>query len=136
MLFLERENTENMDPREDRTSAVRSGLVNLLLEKMRGFQNTGQQAQSTPTLPPTRDLGGSPAQQQQPEQQQNGHGHGMSPQLPSLDFVNNRSETRGALTPITERTLESVDFRNSRSLSTEKNSPHGRSAVRRSAYPG
>lgn len=64
-----------MDPREDRTSTVRSRLQNIVLEEIR---------------------------------------------------ANTRAQTRGALTPITKRSLESVDFRNSRSMSMEKNSPQGR----------
>lgn len=38
LLFLDRELAETLDPRDDRTSAVRSRLLNILLQRMRGTE--------------------------------------------------------------------------------------------------
>ena len=56
-LFLEREAAEKLDPRDDRTSGVRSRLQNILLEKMRTFQSPAQpglpiNTNGAPSLPP------------------------------------------------------------------------------------
>ena len=107
-----------MDPRDDRTSAVRNRLASILLEKMRavpGFEQSVQPG-GPPLLPPIANMNNS-----QP-QQQNGQADGSAPLLPSLDFNSPPPElrNRGALTPITERTLESVDYRASRSFSGEQ----------------
>ena len=100
-----------MDPRDDRTPAVRARLLNILLDKMHGPSPPGG-ANSTdvaPSLPPLQTSG-----------LQNGHTNGTSiPVLPQLDFEGPRSQNKGALTPITERTTESIDIRGSRSLSSE-----------------
>ena len=101
-----------MDPRDDRTPAVRARLLNILLDKMHGRQG--------PNLPEGVISEGVTPSLQTPGIQ-NGHTNGTSslPILPQLDFEGPRSQNRGALTPITERTMESFDVRGSRSLSSE-----------------
>ena len=104
-----------MDPRDDRTSAVRKRLLNILLEKMRAVPGFEQSA-GPPSLPPIQ-TSGITQQQQQP--QQNSLTNGSASLLPSFNFDSSpsgpdpRERGRGALTPITERTLESVDYRRS-----------------------
>ncbi|KAF9007597.1 hypothetical protein BDQ17DRAFT_1324157 [Cyathus striatus] len=112
-LFLDREAAEKMDPREERTSAIRSCLLNYLQERMAGAERPTvamvnsrpplQQRSSTlsevpPSLPPIGGLNGS--EQQGQEQQE---GVKLKPlQLPPLSFESTPAE-RGPLTPITER---------------------------------
>ncbi|KAF9456625.1 hypothetical protein BDZ94DRAFT_1314985 [Collybia nuda] len=60
LLFLDRELAETLDPRDDRTSAVRSRLINILLERMRGHEPplsqhsipSNQSTDKPPILPP------------------------------------------------------------------------------------
>ncbi|KAF8632220.1 hypothetical protein AX15_001978 [Amanita polypyramis BW_CC] len=83
-LFLDREAAETLDPRHDRTSAVRSNLQKLLFHKM---QNTGVR-----TVSPER-------QQQLPEQSNPNAIFG--PQLPPLSFADIGLH-RSPLTPVAE----------------------------------
>jgi CCR4-NOT transcriptional complex subunit CAF120 len=102
-----------MDPRDERTSVVRGRLIGILLEKMRAVP---------PSLPPIPTSPDKENSEQQQQQQQNGQAAGAAPTLPSLNFGTNRD--RGTLTPITERTLESVDLKQTRSTSGDRNTPH------------
>ncbi|KAH6909140.1 hypothetical protein BKA70DRAFT_1222038 [Coprinopsis sp. MPI-PUGE-AT-0042] len=106
-LFMDRESVETMDPRDDRTSVIRSHLRDFLLNFMR---NTTVQAvpkaapqavnEAPPSLPPINGLGSATTQ------------HGGGPQLPAMNLQGRR------LTPITEggsvlthsNTLGSMDF--------------------------
>jgi CCR4-NOT transcriptional complex subunit CAF120 len=84
LLFLDREFAETMDPREDRTSAVRSQLLNILLSRMRGVA-------AGPDASPVADPSAGPS---------------AGPQLPPLRFEPSAANTRPErhqLTPITER---------------------------------
>lgn len=76
-LFLDRELAETLDPRDDRTSAVRSRLLNVLMDRMHG--------------PPV----GDPAQIEQGQR-------GGAP-LPPLSTFGNGPRGQSLLTPITER---------------------------------
>ncbi|KAH7930213.1 hypothetical protein BV22DRAFT_1043400 [Leucogyrophana mollusca] len=140
LLFLDREVAETMDPRDDRTSAVRSRLLNVLHERMHGPDSRGQPtAPGVPALPPL-NLNNSPQPpQQQPQQYNiqstigngNGNGNGQLPQLPelpSLDFDSSaqQQDSAGAraLSPITEHsttreTLADFALTQSRSMSSE-----------------
>lgn len=93
---------ESLDPRDDRTSAIRSKLLELLMGRIRQQQPQLVQQRSTrhpssdqpPTDPPPSIASGSS------NQQQNGNaGQAGGPQLPPLNF--NEQEAR-VLTPITE----------------------------------
>ncbi|KAL0574993.1 hypothetical protein V5O48_006981 [Marasmius crinis-equi] len=96
LLFLEREQAEKFDPREERTSVIRSRFVDIMAQKMQQSDPTqggGQQRASTAP------------------------GSGRGYQLPPLSFdrTNNHDEDRHLLTPITERS--SVYTHHGRSMS-------------------
>ncbi|KAF6759942.1 hypothetical protein DFP72DRAFT_121002 [Ephemerocybe angulata] len=114
-LFLDREAVENMDPRDDRTSVIRSRLREMLIdfikspvqqEPPRNGPNGGP-----PSLPPISGVGEGPSESQG---QQNGAQQqrlGSGPQLPPLSFGANSerpAEIGRPLTPITERDRDSV----------------------------
>ncbi|KAF9052500.1 hypothetical protein BDZ89DRAFT_1125915 [Hymenopellis radicata] len=82
LLFLDRELAETLDPREDGTSTIRSRLLNILFDRMRGVQ-------------PAASNGAAPA----------GGSGGPGPQLPPLSFDNMQPQNheRHLLTPITEK---------------------------------
>ncbi|KAI0322749.1 hypothetical protein OF83DRAFT_1167243 [Amylostereum chailletii] len=100
-LFLEREAAETMDPREDRTSAVRSRLFNILTERMQsqGILPRGPKVSSPPTLPPL-PMEESPTEASPPDKPPS------LPQLPPLSFGASQDESssnsKAVLTPITE----------------------------------
>ncbi|KAG2154048.1 hypothetical protein DEU56DRAFT_952095 [Suillus clintonianus] len=135
LLFLDREVAESMDPRDDRTSAIRNRLLNILFSRMPELRATS----APPPLPPMA-LGADPNRppQQQPSQNvaqprsqtQNGQ-PGYVPQLPTINF-DLRSPpdlTVGhALSPITERSVTRETFPDfphtqSRSMSNEHHGP-------------
>ncbi|KAG1781697.1 hypothetical protein EV702DRAFT_1042160 [Suillus placidus] len=135
LLFLDREVAESMDPRDDRTSAIRNRLLNILHSRMPELR-----AKSPPPPLPPMSLGTDPnrPQQQQPSQNiaqprsqtQNGQ-HVNVPQLPTINF-DLRSPpdlTVGhALSPITEQsatreTLPDFPHTQSRSMSNERPGP-------------
>ncbi|KAJ7773402.1 hypothetical protein B0H16DRAFT_1672944 [Mycena metata] len=115
LLFLERDQAETLDVRDDRTSSIRARLLNILLERMPQKDPTArapggplppQQQQplqrpldAPPLLPPIGDFG-SPTQSPPPR---------ASPQLPPLSFGAGAVEspapasTGSQLTPISER---------------------------------
>ncbi|KAF8071834.1 hypothetical protein FPV67DRAFT_1411572 [Lyophyllum atratum] len=107
LLFLDRELAETLDPRDDRTSSVRSRLIGILLDRMRGHEVPPKlaSADKPPTLPP---IGGNsePPQQQtlsSPGSQVSSNSPG--PQLPPLTFAGTASSQphgNTPLTPITE----------------------------------
>ncbi|KXN80890.1 hypothetical protein AN958_06934 [Leucoagaricus sp. SymC.cos] len=111
LLFLDREAVEALDPRDDRTSAIRSKLLELLSERMRQQQpqlvqprpsGSRKSSEQPPTLPPISSVGGNDPGAQT---QQNGTSSsaGAGPQLPPLNFSNtNRHQGDRMLTPITE----------------------------------
>ncbi|KAI6042615.1 hypothetical protein EDC04DRAFT_2968693 [Pisolithus marmoratus] len=87
LLFLEREPAETMNPREDRTSAIRSRLLSILSERVVSIdpaRNGGPPA--LPHISPSAGL----LSQQQPSGQTPGEG---LPQLPSLNFDSAASQT-------------------------------------------
>ncbi|TFY80845.1 hypothetical protein EWM64_g3163 [Hericium alpestre] len=111
LLFLEREMAESMDPRDDRTSAVRSRLLNILLERMQGLKNPAEGPQAStsgtsksgpstsgpPTLPPL------PSMESQPQGERTLADKSLLPQLPPLDFDSSQQpESKRTLSPITE----------------------------------
>ncbi|KAI0065314.1 hypothetical protein BV25DRAFT_162900 [Artomyces pyxidatus] len=112
-LFLEREAAETMDPRDDRTSAVRSRLLNILLDRMQGLpprRSAGAHSSMPPTLPPLhssdseRGTGGGNAS----------NTSGSTPQLPPFSFGSSeppRDPAKRILTPITEGSQASPEYR-------------------------
>ena len=105
MLFLDREAVEAMDPRDDRTSVIRSKLLELLAERMRQQQPQLVQPRPSPanrtsseqpsTLPPIT-AGSEPNAQNSPVLPD-------GPQLPPLSFAGVHNQDRDKmLTPIAE----------------------------------
>lgn len=122
-LFLARELAENLDPRDDRTSATRSQLLHILWDRMRG---SPEHSQSPPGS--TSPGGGPPVLPPLGEGLQNGQqssnslmGSSQALQLPPLSFQSSHLEhdlpavppPARVLTPITERS----DASNSRYFS-------------------
>ncbi|KAA1467641.1 hypothetical protein DENSPDRAFT_877486 [Dentipellis sp. KUC8613] len=95
LLFLEREMAESMDPRDDRTSAVRSRLLQILLDRAQGFTARASTS-GPPTLPPLPSMESNP--------QDKGEGSSKSFQLPPLNFDSSKQPegTKRNLSPITE----------------------------------
>ncbi|KAI6128981.1 hypothetical protein EDD16DRAFT_29450 [Pisolithus croceorrhizus] len=133
LLFLERELAETMNPREDRTSAIRSRLLGILSERM-GSTDPSTRRDGPPALPPISSPAGL-LSQQQPSSQVPGEALRL-PQLPALNFDSvasptpappvNRSPVQEpalgrALSPIAER-------QHSPSLSGDPKLAHSRSA--------
>ncbi|KAJ7928929.1 hypothetical protein B0H13DRAFT_969709 [Mycena leptocephala] len=135
LLFLEREQAETLDVRDDRTSAIRSRLLNILLERMPGRAPGPPQQQQQPvqqrtldgppSLPPIGDFGSPPPQSPPTEAR-------ASPQLPPLSFGSENqapaSSSQG-LTPISERSSV-MTHRNTQSIdSTTVLSPQRKSTL-------
>ncbi|KAK7690672.1 hypothetical protein QCA50_005771 [Cerrena zonata] len=122
LLFLDRELAETLDVRDDRTSSTRTGLRQILWDRMRGSSPDSNQPppiakDAPPTLPPlprvseaTSDEGhASGSQQRVPLEQR------LSMQLPPMDFERDQgssslnmnkppeNQTPRLLTPITEQ---------------------------------
>ncbi|KAI0367809.1 hypothetical protein BV20DRAFT_970135 [Pilatotrama ljubarskyi] len=132
LLFLDREFAETLDPRDDRTSAIRSQLQHILLDRMNGVGPDAPagppSASGPPTLPPVPHVAVDELQEAPPEPGTSSMGAGTSLQLPPLSFDSTpMHEDQSALpaeadkrplTPITERSvpLEAA----SRSMSGEK----------------
>ncbi|KAJ8072371.1 hypothetical protein PM082_015930 [Marasmius tenuissimus] len=89
LLFLEREQAEKFDPREERTTVIRARYSAAMTQKMQ--HSDPSQAGPQPRTS-TSDSGGA-------------SGSGRGYQLPPLSFdrTNNQQEERHLLTPITER---------------------------------
>ncbi|KAI5983349.1 hypothetical protein EDD15DRAFT_2390858 [Pisolithus albus] len=115
LLFLEREFAETMDPRESRTSAVRSRLLGILSERMGSIEPLTRR-DGPPALPPISSSAGL-LPQQQPSSQVPREALEL-PQLPAFSFDStasavpappvNRSPVQEpiparALSPIAER---------------------------------
>ncbi|KAJ6609223.1 hypothetical protein B0H10DRAFT_2226083 [Mycena sp. CBHHK59/15] len=111
LLFLDREQAETLDVRDDRTSSIRARLLNILLERMPlkdpMRSPTAQQQlpsrpslDAPPSLPPIGDFGSSSPPL---------GGTRSSPQLPPLSFGSAENpeapqqQERHPLTPISER---------------------------------
>ncbi|EEB90204.1 hypothetical protein MPER_11619 [Moniliophthora perniciosa FA553] len=95
LLFLEREQAEKFDPREERTSAIRSCFLNVLAQKMQQPDpaRTPQGHQRAPSLPPIGSSDSAPTTT-----------GNRGPQLPPLSFDRiDQQQDRHLLTPITER---------------------------------
>lgn len=132
LLFLEREFAETMDPRESRTSAVRSRLLGILSERMASIEPLTRR-DGPPALPPISSSAGL-LPQQQPFSQVPREALEL-PQLPAFSFDSaaspapappvNRSPVQEpvlarALSPIAER-------QHSPSLSGDPKLAHSRS---------
>ncbi|TDL25788.1 hypothetical protein BD410DRAFT_826381 [Rickenella mellea] len=97
MLFLEREAAESLDPRDDRTSAVRANLQSILAEKVRmqgpspgspppGQMNGGaRHASPPPSLPPLQRFNSDNSNITQQQQQQQAQSPSQSPPPPAKD---------------------------------------------------
>ncbi|KAJ7285099.1 hypothetical protein C8J57DRAFT_709501 [Mycena rebaudengoi] len=111
LLFLDREQAETLDVRDDRTSSIRARLLNILLERLPqkdptrspgspGLGGPQQRADGPPLLPPMNNFGN-------PNTPQNSSPLASqplsSPQLPPLTFGEAPTPERQPLTPITER---------------------------------
>ncbi|KAG6334647.1 hypothetical protein ID866_4443 [Astraeus odoratus] len=145
LLFLDRELAEKMDPREDRTSAIRSGFLSILSERI-STVDPNTRPDGPPALPPLSLSSGSPTQDQPPSAspgagQANGESSHLS-HLPVFNFDKSTSQVQGqalptvpahlqdiplgrSLSPIVERTHSqslSGDVARSRSA-TEENQP-------------
>ncbi|KAI9066236.1 hypothetical protein FKP32DRAFT_1673985 [Trametes sanguinea] len=137
LLFLDREFAETLDPRDDRTSIIRSQLQRILLDRMNGVGPDGPTGPAVPpvnngppSLPPVPHVAADepPDEPEAGPSQQPASNGGMSLQLPPLSFdttpmhdekpAAQQEDDRRPLTPITERSvpLEAA----SRSLSGEK----------------
>ncbi|KAF5382113.1 hypothetical protein D9615_004450 [Tricholomella constricta] len=114
LLFLDRELAETLDPRDERTSSIRSRLIGILLDRMRGHEIHAQppkmvSSDKPPTLSP---IGGNNTEATQ-QQASSGPGSQDSssppgPQLPPLSFGGTPptelpASEKKPLTPITER---------------------------------
>ncbi|KAI0635974.1 hypothetical protein C8Q77DRAFT_1155712 [Trametes polyzona] len=117
LLFLDRELAETLDPRDDRTSAIRSQLQRILVDRMNG---TGPDGPATPpasagppTLPPVPHVSADEPPQSAAEGGSSTAGDSL--QLPPLSFDSTpmHEDRSGAatdldrrpLTPITERSV-------------------------------
>ena len=90
---------ESMDPRDDRTSAVRSRLLNTLLDRMQGKPSHAPRASSSPpTLPPIP----SARSEEEHEDEASGSRLAPMPQLPALSFDAQAQDSKRILTPISE----------------------------------
>ncbi|KAJ6508021.1 hypothetical protein C8R47DRAFT_1174345 [Mycena vitilis] len=130
LLFLEREQAETLDVRDDRTSAIRSRLISILSERMPQkdpahapppHQPLQQRpADAPPSLPPIGEFGGSQAQSPTLS-----GGARNGPQLPPLTFGGENqapeAESRGphGLTPISERSSVAPSARNTNSIDSQ-----------------
>ncbi|KAG5646986.1 hypothetical protein DXG03_001710 [Asterophora parasitica] len=93
LLFLDRELAETLDPRDERTSSIRSRLIGILLDRIRRPEVQPPRIVSpskAPILPP---IGGNITNNTPPPQQQQGPGlqtpsNNGGPQLPPLSFGN------------------------------------------------
>ncbi|TFK70340.1 hypothetical protein BDN72DRAFT_877898 [Pluteus cervinus] len=100
LLFLDRELAETHDPRDERTSSIRSRLLNILLERMRA--GAVGPLTASPTTP-------DPDNQPAPATGNTTNG----PQLPPLSFGNTTTPNPPdkPLTPITERSSIHTNIR-------------------------
>lgn len=120
LLFLDRELAETMDPRDDRTSTVRSSLLNVLHERIPRIDPQSRPG-APPALPPLT-VGAEPSQQ---------HPLPVPPAAQGVEQSQSRlvdSTVGRALTPITElnsarETL--TDSAHPPDLSLPTNQPHG-----------
>ncbi|SJL09702.1 uncharacterized protein ARMOST_13083 [Armillaria ostoyae] len=115
LLFLDRELAETLDPRDDGTSVIRSRLLSILHDRMRGMEPPAPQNHGQTSLP----SGGPGTGPQQSRTFLSG------PQLPPLSFDNTQSQPqeRHLLTPITE---QSSIYTHGRSMSVDGQSILGR----------
>ncbi|RDB26418.1 hypothetical protein Hypma_006695 [Hypsizygus marmoreus] len=108
LLFLDRELAETLDPREERTSAIRSRLIGILLDRMRGYAPPSQPprlaaSDTAPSLPPIGGVSNDNLQQVGTSPPAS-----SLPQLPPLSFTGTAPSQapppeKKQLTPITER---------------------------------
>ncbi|KAG6888430.1 hypothetical protein C0992_008510 [Termitomyces sp. T32_za158] len=99
LLFLARELAETLDPREESTSSIRSRLIGILLDRMRGHEPPRLVApERPPTLPP---IGGAQSRPSADPSPPPANSAGPSFQLPPLSFS-------GTATPEDEKPLSPV----------------------------
>ncbi|KAJ7126884.1 hypothetical protein C8R44DRAFT_779806 [Mycena epipterygia] len=131
LLFLERDQAETLDVRDDRTSSIRARLLNIVLERMpqkdpMRSPTLPQQQQiqqrtldAPPLLPPIGDFGNGPRQSPPPTETR------ASPQLPPLSFRSSGNQDtstpqeRNPLTPISERSSVLTTARNMSSIDSQ-----------------
>ncbi|EJF64913.1 hypothetical protein DICSQDRAFT_159886 [Dichomitus squalens LYAD-421 SS1] len=143
LLFLDREFAETLDPRDDRTSAIRSQLQRILLDRMSGVGPGGPPPvpKGPPTLPPLPEVdlldNGNQQPPQPPPQPQSPPGNGsLSLQLPPLSFdsdvINANTRTEEDQRPLSRISERSTPLEG-RSLSAGK-STLGPSGGRTSSF--
>ncbi|PFH52925.1 hypothetical protein AMATHDRAFT_172403 [Amanita thiersii Skay4041] len=100
-LFLEREVAESLDPRDDRTSAIRLGFQKLLRDRMQNMEirTVAQPQPQQPQAQQQQQL----LQIQSQQTQQPDAAPGLGPQLPPLSFGELNLHERSQLSPVTER---------------------------------
>ncbi|KAG6856890.1 hypothetical protein H0H87_012471 [Tephrocybe sp. NHM501043] len=89
LLFLDRELAEILDPRDEHTSSIRSRLIGILLDRMRGHDPRPAPSDLPPSLPPIGNNVVAVPQQQTPSApapQPVSNVSGSSFQLPPLSF--------------------------------------------------
>ncbi|KAK0469710.1 uncharacterized protein EV420DRAFT_1661127, partial [Desarmillaria tabescens] len=116
LLFLDRELAETLDPRDDATSIVRSRLLGILHDRMRGMEPPAPQNHIQASSLTSTGLGNGPQQSRTVL---------SGPQLPPLSFDNtqNQPQERHLLTPITE---QSSIYTHGRPMSVDGQSILGR----------
>lgn len=104
-LFLERESAETMDPRTDRTSAVRSRLLNILSLRIQATSS-----QSATPQPSNSNAFPSLNSMEEPATGMPQDGSNSLPRIPSLGFgLSGPEAARRALTPIVESSVSARD---------------------------
>ncbi|KAF5391519.1 hypothetical protein D9757_002450 [Collybiopsis confluens] len=101
LLFLDREQAEALDPRDDRTSSIRSKLIDILATRMEELGPPGSAGIRGRDARPSSHGAGALTPSSLPP-----ISTGRGPQLPPLSFDSNQNtpqEDRALLTPITER---------------------------------
>ncbi|KAG1750844.1 hypothetical protein EDB19DRAFT_1893361 [Suillus lakei] len=127
LLFLDREVAESMDPRDDRTSAIRNRLLNILYSRIPELRAASV---SPPKLPMA--LGADPNRpaQQQPSQtvaqprSQTQNGQPVhAPQLPTINFDSRAPPDLTVERSATRETLPDFSHTQGRSMSNEHHGP-------------
>ncbi|KAG5651366.1 hypothetical protein H0H81_008935 [Sphagnurus paluster] len=108
LLFLDRDLAETLDPRDEHTSSIRSRLIGIVLDRMRGHEPPPQATRvvsQPPTLPPIgSDNVQSTPQHRAPSDPAPQASSSLGPQLPPLSFSETASlEPQQNSEPITER---------------------------------
>ncbi|KAG6853977.1 hypothetical protein C0991_011840 [Blastosporella zonata] len=110
LLFLDRELAE-LDPRDEHTASIRSRLIGILLDRMRGHESKPVTSELPPTLPPIGNNTVSPQHQAAsvPTPQPGSNVPSNNFQLPPLSFAGTSLPDEKPLSPIRRQ----IDVENS-----------------------